>query len=211
MTDATKKVIWKWESEAYGKNAPNTDPDNDGTHSRLDLRFPGQIADAETGFYYNMNRHYDPVTGRYTQSDPIGLEGGLNSYAYVLGNPINNSDPSGLFAALAVRAVVQVGSRVYTAIGTGLAVGAGAGSPSSEQTGVRDGASTTEEKSCPNCTLRFLREVYYSGNTKTCVYKQDGSFGMFTFPQWKSQPCYPVNLQTCMVDTSTMDPMLYGK
>lgn len=95
MTNSGKKVVWKWESEAYGRNAPNTDPDLDGVVSRLDLRFPGQIADAETGFYYNMNRYYDPITGRYTQSDPIGLAGGLNLYAYVNGNPIRYADPTG--------------------------------------------------------------------------------------------------------------------
>jgi RHS repeat-associated protein len=96
MTDSTKKIVWKWESEAYGRNVPNTDPDADGILNKLDLRFPGQIADAETGFYYNMNRYYDPMMGRYTQSDPIGLEGGLNTYRYVEGNPLSYVDPSGL-------------------------------------------------------------------------------------------------------------------
>jgi RHS repeat-associated protein len=102
MTDATKKVVWSWSSEAYGKNAPANDPDNDRVQNKLDLRFPGQIADAETGFYYNMNRYYDPVTGRYTQSDPIGLDGGLNTYGYVGGNPISYIDPDGLQAQVLV-------------------------------------------------------------------------------------------------------------
>jgi len=70
--------------------------DGDGNGFTLNLRFAGQQYDGETGFHYNYFRTYDPATGRYITSDPIGLEGGLNTYGYVGGNPINRIDPTGL-------------------------------------------------------------------------------------------------------------------
>ncbi len=91
-------VVWRWDlsGEAFGEDAPNEDPDGDGTRFVLDLRFPGQQYDSASGLNYNYFRDYDAATGRYSQSDLIGLAGGISTYGYVGGNPMSYVDPLGL-------------------------------------------------------------------------------------------------------------------
>lgn len=91
-------AIWEWsnKSEVFGNQIPSTDPDGDGVAFELALRFPGQQATDASGLFYNYRREYDPAVGRYTQSDPIGLMGGLNSFAYGSGDPTGRVDPLGL-------------------------------------------------------------------------------------------------------------------
>ncbi|HEY9031486.1 MAG TPA: RHS repeat-associated core domain-containing protein [Kangiella sp.] len=90
ITNASKSTVWR---------ANNYDFDRVVAYGSADwynLGFPGQYYDSEKDSYYNYLRDYDPKTGRYIQSDPIGLAGGINTYAYVGGNPINWFDPFGL-------------------------------------------------------------------------------------------------------------------
>ena len=104
VIDPTRDVaVWRWDlgSEAFGESEPEQDPDGDDTLFVLDLRYPGQQYDSASGFNYNYFRDYDPGTGRYVQSDPIGLVGGLTTYGYVSGQPLNATDPIGLAATVA--------------------------------------------------------------------------------------------------------------
>lgn len=99
VIDATRqKAIWAWDmkSEAFGNSVPATDPDADGIAFVYDLRFPGQRYDSASGLNYNYFRDYDASTGRYIQSDPIGLGGGISTYAYAGSSPTGMTDPSGL-------------------------------------------------------------------------------------------------------------------
>ncbi len=95
-TDAARSTVWRYDGNAFGDTLPNEDPDGNAKKTTVNLRFPGQYYDAETKLHYNWHRYYDPRIGRYVTSDPIGLEGGLNTYAYVGGNPLRFIDPHGL-------------------------------------------------------------------------------------------------------------------
>lgn len=95
ITDATGKTVWAWDSKPFGETLPDADPDKDGLALHYNQRFPGQTFDAETGLHYNFHRDYNPATGRYVQSDPIGLDGGMNTFGYVGGCPLSLSDLSG--------------------------------------------------------------------------------------------------------------------
>jgi RHS repeat-associated protein len=103
ITDNSNIEVWTWESDPFGVAAANDDSDGDGVKFTYNLRFPGQYYDAETGRHYNYFRDYDPSTGRYIESDPIGLEGGMNTYAYVGGNPIMRDDALGLAYPISER------------------------------------------------------------------------------------------------------------
>jgi len=107
VTDATGQIVWRWDRDPYGNGKPNENPNGVGAFT-YNLRFPGQYYDKETELHYNYFRDYNPKTGRYAQTDPIGLDGGVNLYGYVEGNPIPFDDKSGL------DTVVIIGSWVLT-------------------------------------------------------------------------------------------------
>ncbi|GLQ40764.1 RHS repeat-associated core domain-containing protein [Dyella nitratireducens] len=92
ITDGSGNTAWTWayQGNAWGEQAPT------GNGYTYNLRFPGQYYDVETGFNYNLNRDYDQSTGRYIESDPTGLTGGLSTYAYAEGQPLNLVDQQGL-------------------------------------------------------------------------------------------------------------------
>jgi RHS repeat-associated protein len=88
------KLRWRWDAaDPFGSAAANNNPAALGTFT-YNPRFPGQVLDQETGLHYNWHRDYDPQVGRYVQSDPIGLAGGVNTFGYVDSNPISFVDPS---------------------------------------------------------------------------------------------------------------------
>jgi RHS repeat-associated protein len=90
LTDDDQTVVWQAHHDPFGRASVTTQTVVNN------LRLPGQYFDAETGLHYNYFRDYDPSIGRYIQSDPIGLAGGLNTYGYVDSNPLRWSDPKGL-------------------------------------------------------------------------------------------------------------------
>ena len=97
VTDSANQVRWRWDTaDPFGMLGP-TDVFA-GVTFKVNDRFPGQYAHpySSTGFVSNYHRDYAGDLGRYIQSDPIGLEGGINTYAYVGGNPISFTDPLGL-------------------------------------------------------------------------------------------------------------------
>ncbi len=91
ITNSAKSVVWK--SQAFAFYSTITADSIGG----FNLRYPGQYYDAESGFAYNGARYYDPATGRYLESDPLGIGGGINTYAYAGGNPLSFVDPNGLY------------------------------------------------------------------------------------------------------------------
>nr|WP_033761567.1 RHS repeat-associated core domain-containing protein [Pantoea agglomerans] len=93
LTDEEGKSVWRGNFSVWGRTL--SEQCNASWGVPQNLRFQGQYLDRETGLHYNTLRYYDPRGGRYTQPDPIGLKGGLNTYTYV-NDPMVWVDPLGL-------------------------------------------------------------------------------------------------------------------
>jgi RHS repeat-associated protein len=120
-SDNTK--VWEWKNDdPFGANLPDENPNGASASAfKYHLRFPGQYFDEETGMHYNYFRDYEPTTGRYVQSDPIGLWGGLNTYAYVEAKPLQLVDPTGEFGVPGAfaGAGINLGAQVVTCMALG--------------------------------------------------------------------------------------------
>ncbi|WP_369818125.1 RHS repeat-associated core domain-containing protein [Acidovorax sp. Root219] len=81
----------------------------------FNLRYPGQYYDKESNLHYNYFRSYSAERGRYTQADPIGLDGGFNRFGYVDGNPLLYTDPTG--EAITFSGAIVIGGIVYGGYG----------------------------------------------------------------------------------------------
>lgn len=97
MTDTAGVEVYRWQpTDAFGVGSHNTDVDGNGQQRDLRLGLPGQYYDGEVDAWYNYFRDYNARWGRYLESDPIGLAGGVNPYVYVDNNPLRYVDPLGL-------------------------------------------------------------------------------------------------------------------
>ncbi len=127
LTRATDNVVvWRWDRDPFGTAVPTEDPDGDAQPVTQNLRFPGQYADAESGLSYNYFRDYDSAIGRYVESDPLGLRGGLNTYSYAGANPVMLFDEDGTNPVAAARGGYALGGIANAGINAALVRATGA-------------------------------------------------------------------------------------
>jgi RHS repeat-associated protein len=89
--------VWRWDAvdDAFGEKLAVEDPDVNGVLFKFDMRFAGQYFDSESGLHQNHHRDYDSLTGRYLQSDSLGLKSAITTYGYAVGNPLRYIDETG--------------------------------------------------------------------------------------------------------------------
>jgi RHS repeat-associated protein len=189
--NAAGQTVWLWAPDAFGASLPN-ETVQPGFRMHVNLRFPGQYFDGESGLHYNQQRVYDPTTGRYVHSDPIGLKGGFNTYAYVYENPLTLVDPDGTQEVLP-----WVGPLIRPAPGP-----APIPFPIDPVIPIPYSPADPMPQSKGRC--KFIREVYYGGPCKTCWYQCPGYGGPVTYPQAVEKACPGIGIDG-LVDTSQID------
>lgn len=134
LTQPDGQVAWQWAYSAFGDEQPTlgakrftdatTSPTTGSTsipEVTFNLRYPGQYYDKESNLHYNYFRSYSAERGRYTQADPIGLDGGFNRFGYVEGNALGYIDPEGLQAQVNLFDPVDPAYRPATIVPEGIA------------------------------------------------------------------------------------------
>ena len=219
VSDAAGTTVWKWDQqEPFGNNVADENPSGLGAFD-LPLRLPGQYFDKETNLHYNYFRDYDPSIGRYGESDPIGLEGGLNTYSYVSARPLMFIDPEGL-------QIPVPGGGVWTPPGGGAwspggifgpRKPSGTGVPEIDDAMGKPGSSSKAEKDAdPDCKEKYgkprrkrgrqdpiFREPFFpgrecDGTCKKCpdpeTFTQDGHTHTIVYDQAPDCCCIPRRL-----------------
>ena len=239
LTDSAGNIVWQQKSTAFGEvQITIGDSSNETNHTSNTtttgaianpFRFAGQYYDQETNTNYNYHRQYRMAGGGYTQTDPIGLAGGLNSYAYVGGNPIGLIDPEGLQAVPkptipsptsspttpqapntpAANDPVYGPNIGWFARATPflMALTLSGDTPQKDRMPNPPAAPAPKPEPSPNSDQGrcfFIREVYWGGPCKTCVYKCTNWGAPVTYPQAVGKAC-PSIKSTGYVNTNEID------
>ena len=153
--DQSGAIIWQWNSDAFGSTAPTA-----STGVTVNLRFPGQYFDIESGLDYNLFRDYDAKAGRYVESDPIGLAGGVNTFGYANQNPLRFIDPNGLSGCSWVGPILVCTSGGDSGSGSIGVPELDNALPSSSSSSASSGSKTGQ---CPDCQALYdaINEVVF--------------------------------------------------
>lgn len=178
ISNALQQIVWQADHTPFGMATMTA------ASVENNLRFAGQYFDQETGLHYNYFRYYDPSTGRYVTSDPIGLNGGINTYGYAYQNPISNIDPDGLNPFTAARAGWAIGGAINYTIqaATGLSLGViiynATHDDSSDKAKDRAIPQSDKPKRGVTCTCRATSSGQQAGNCP----EEEFAFGTATAP-----------------------------
>lgn len=146
ISNSLNEVLWRWEGDQFGDVLPSG-------NLTFPIRHAGQYYDAEVNLFYNYFRDYDPITGRYVESDPIGLDGGLNTYGYVGSNPLSLVDPKGLMMAIPAIGASET-------LNLALAIGLISSLPDSSSDNI---GKQQCEQNCPPCRPYPVGTIGYQG------------------------------------------------